>query len=257
MLCIIMPAYNEEKRIGRTLEEYSHFFDKLAKQKILEYRILVVINGTTDRTEEVVQKYTDKNKKILSLNFKKGGKGFAILKGFEYAVENHFDEIGFVDSDLATYPEEFWKLVAQLHKYNGAIASRWKKGAVVKRDIRKIIRSRGFNFLVRSLFFLPYQDTQCGAKIFKWNAIKEILPEIKSLEWAFDVDLLYLCKRHKFNIKEIPTKWDDKKGSKIGSIITPIKMASSVIRLRMLYSPFKFIVRIYDKLPNKFKVHNL
>ena len=103
------------------------------------------------------------------------------------------------------------------------------------------------------------KDTQCGAKMFKREVIEKIHPLLVLTEWAFDINLLFVCKNNKFKIKEIPTKWeDDDKGSKILSSRTPLQMLLGAVRLRLIYSPFaellkpvKFILIIGDKLVNK------
>ena len=82
-----MPAYNEEKRIGKTLEEYSSFFENLRKSKKIDYEILVVINNTKDNTEKVVKSYSKKNKRIIYLNLVRGGKGYAVIEGFKDALK--------------------------------------------------------------------------------------------------------------------------------------------------------------------------
>ncbi len=255
-ISIVVPAWNEEKRIGKTLKTYGKYFDKLVKEKKLDYEILVVINNTQDRTDDVVRRYQKKHKRIKFVRFEQGGKGFAIIEGFKEALKRDFSLIGFVDADMSTYPEAYYDLIENIKGYEGIIGGRWKKGAKADRTLGKLIRSKGFNFLTRSLFYFPYGDTQCGAKIFRKEVIEKILPEIRSVEWAFDVDLLYLCRKNNFKVNEHPTVWEDKEGSNI-SIKTPIKMAAGVVRLRMVYSPFNFVVRAYDKLPEKIKIHSL
>ena len=253
---IIIPAYNEEKRIGNTLEEYSNYFNSLNKNKTIDYEIIVVINGTTDNTEKVVIDYEKLNNKIKHLNFKKGGKGFAIIEGFKYALEKNKGLIGFVDADMATPPEEFHKLVKSIKNNNGVIASRGLKDSYVKTSFSRKLTNRGFNLVVRSLLFLPFSDTQCGAKLFDYDATKFIVSNMSFTQWAFDIEMLYLLVNNNFKIKEIPTKWIDKEGSKINLTKVPIKMFLSVVRLRLTYSPFKFIVRLYDKIPEKLKFHH-
>src|SRR3972149_6124201 len=121
-ISIIIPAYNEEKRIGKTLQAYSKHFNSLAKGKNLDYEILVVINNTTDRTEEIVKKIQKKNKRIKYLNLKQGGKGYAIIEGFKDALKRKNELIGFVDSDMSTPPEEYARLALQMKNYDGIIA---------------------------------------------------------------------------------------------------------------------------------------
>jgi len=249
-LSIVMPAYNEEKRIGKTLQEYSEFFDHLSKKEKFNYEIIVVINNTTDKTEEIVKKYLKKDKNIKYLNFKKGGKGFAIIEGFKDALKRKNDLIGFVDADLATPPSAFYYLVKGIGNNNGAIASRYVRGSIVKPKptLRRYIVSRGFNLLSRALFMMPYKDTQCGAKLFKREAIKNTIHKLSLSRWAFDVDLLYTLRRQGFRIKEVPTIWSDRKYSKINFVRAAPMMALGIIRLRLINSPFKIFIKIYDKL---------
>lgn len=252
-LSIIIPAYNEEKRIGKTLESYTNYLNN----KKINYEILVVINNTSDKTEKVVKFYKKKNKKIRYLNFKRGGKGFAVFEGFKNSLARKNDLIGFVDADLATPPEAFYALIRQIGNNDGIIASRWSKKSLIKTKqtfLRKIT-SKGFNFLVRSILFLNFTDTQCGAKLFKKRAVELIIKDPYLTEWAFDIALLYNLKKQGFCVREIPTIWEDKSGSKLDLKFVPIQMFSSIMRIRLLNSPFKFIVRFYDKLPNKVKFH--
>lgn len=234
-LCIIIPAYNEEKRISKTLEEFGNFFLNLKKEGKLETEIIVVINNTKDRTEEIVKQQKKKFKSITYLNFKRGGKGFAIIEGFKHALKmKNVGLIGFVDADLATSPEAFYDLVLNIKDYDGVIASRYLPESRVnpKQTFNRILVSRIFNLLIRALLFLPYKDTQCGAKVFKRKAIEAIIDKIAVTEWAFDVDLLYQMKKAKENIKEYPTVWADKEYSKINFMNAGPKMALSVIKLR-------------------------
>jgi glycosyltransferase involved in cell wall biosynthesis len=257
-LSIIMPAYNEEKRIGRTLEEYSKEFEALRKRKLLDYNLLVVINGTTDNTEKIVKSFRKKNNRITYLNLKEGGKGHAIIQGFKHELKGNSDLIGFVDADMSTLPKEFFRLASQVKHYDGVIASRYHKKSAVepKPTLQRMIASRIFNLWIRTLFIFPYRDTQCGAKIFKKYALKKVVDSLLVTKWAFDVDLLYNLRKHRFKINEVPTTWSDKEYSKINFMRSGPFMALSMLRLRLLNSPFKSIVRLYDIMPAWIKIHN-
>lgn len=261
MISIIIPAHNEEKRIGKTLEEYGRFFEKKRKNKeIKDFEIIVVLNACRDRTIDVVKKAEKRYRKIRHLDFEKGGKGFAVIEGFKEALKgkSNFIGIGFVDADMATSPEAFYDLIKNIRDYDGVIASRYIKGAVVspKQSIQRVIVSRVFNFLIRALYFMPYRDTQCGAKIFRREAVESILPSLGLTQWAFDVDLLYHLKKKGFKVREFPTIWMDKEYSKLNFIKVSPRMAISIIRLRIIHSPFRFIARIYDRLPEWIKIHH-
>lgn len=190
-LCIIIPAHNEEKRIGPTLAEYYKFFINLKKTKKLNFNITIVLNACTDKTEQIIKNFAKVKPEINYLKFKQGGKGFAIIEGFKHALSNKFDLIGFVDADMSTSTEAFYDLIKNIGDYDGIIASRWLKDSVMKtrQSFLRIITSRVFNFIVRGLFLMPYRDTQCLPEfsevlididgVLKKKSIKEIEDEIK------------------------------------------------------------------------------
>lgn len=253
---IVIPAYNEEKRIGETLQTYSKYFENLRKNNKLDYELLIAINNTSDKTLDIVKKHKKSNKRISYINLPGSGKGYAIAEGFKDALKRNNNFIGFVDADMATPPEAFNMLINEINNYDGVIASRWISGSVIKtkQTIVRRIMSLCFNFLVRSFFMMPYRDTQCGAKLFKREAVKAIIGEIGLTRWAFDVDLLYRERKKGFVIKEIPTIWEDKKNSHLSIIRAPLEMFLGITRLRLINSPFKFIVSAYDKLPEYLKI---
>jgi len=243
-VAIVIPAHNEERRIGSTLKNYLSFFRNLKKKKILNFEIIVVLNGCNDGTKKVVQKC--KAKELRILDFKRAGKGFAIIEGFKYALKKDFSLIGFVDADEATPPIAFYDLVKNIGGYDGVIANRWDKRSVIKlkQTFSRRFLSRALNLIVRSLFLFPYKDTQCGAKLFKRRVLEKCLDKMISTKWVFDIALIfYLRKYCEAKIKSIPTIWKDKKESKLNLKKTPFTMFLSVIKLRLVNSPFRFLVR--------------
>ncbi|MBU0907093.1 MAG: glycosyltransferase [Nanoarchaeota archaeon] len=244
-LSIIVPAYNEEKRIERMLNSYLKFFDALEKNKRIDYEIIVVINNTRDKTEDVVKKFMEKSKNVSFLNFKKGGKGFAVKEGFKEALKRDSDLIGFVDADLATPPESFYFLVKKIGRFDGAIASRYLPESRITPayNFRRAIVAKVFNFLVRSLFFIHLSDTQCGAKLFSRRAAEMIVKKVEMSQWAFDVELLYVLNKHGFVVRDFPTNWKDVGGSKIEIVKGSLQMFLSLIQLRMVHSPFRRLLR--------------
>jgi len=248
-ISIIIPAYNEEKRIGKTLEAYSNYFKSLWKRKEIDYEILVSINNTKDRTKEIVRYCIEKDKKIKYLDLVNGGKGYAIIEGFKDSLKRDNDLIGFVDADMATSPEEYYKLIKNIKNYDGVIASRYLKGSIVepKNTLSRIMASRVYNVLIRSLFLMPYRDTQCGAKVFSQKALKRIVENVGMTKFAIDVEIIHKIRKEGFRIKESPTRWSDREYSTINFWQSGPWMALAVIRLRILSSPLKKFIRIYDK----------
>jgi len=255
---IIIPVRNEERRVGKTLEKYGKFFTDLKKKGVLDFEFVTVLNACEDNSFNVIKNAQKKFKEIKILNFKEGGKGFAIMEGFKDSLKRENDVIGFADADGSTSHEAYYDLIKNINNYDGIIASRYVKGSKVfpKQSFSRIVASRIFNFLIHSLFIMFYKDTQCGAKLFKYEVIKKILPSLTLTRWAFDVNLLYLCKKHGFKIREYPVIWRDEEYSVLNLKKAGLQMFLSIIRLRLLNSPFKFIIKLYDKLPEKLKVHH-
>lgn len=234
-LSIIIPAYNEEARITQTLNSYTEYFDELKKQGVLEYEIVVVLNGCKDNTLGVVQEIqtTAPTIRIIDLQ-EQAGKGLAIKQGFLDALQRNNELIGFVDADMATLPEHFYALVKNLNGYDGIIASRYMEKSQIfppRPWIKRFGSWLVYESLIKLLFGLWYHDFQCGAKLFTRRTLLIIAPKLSIRQWAFDVELLYLCKKFNFIVREFPTVWYDREGSKL-RISTGFKMLGSLIKLR-------------------------
>ncbi|MBP9765314.1 glycosyltransferase [Candidatus Babeliales bacterium] len=210
-ICIVVPAYNEETRIGRTLEHYAEYF----KTKPEKTTFLVVANNCSDNTVGVVQELQKKYPNVEYINLKPGGKGFAIKEGFLWALKKDFNLIGMVDADMATLPQYFYDLIIACNNADGAIASRYIKGAHVEpsRPWLRKIGGKFYNWMLRKQFKLPYKDTQCGAKVFSYDTVQKSAPLMEEKGWAWDLEFLYLCKLENKTIKEVPTTWCDQPGS--------------------------------------------
>jgi len=262
MISIVIPAHNEEKRIRKTLETYGSFFsEKKKKKEIGNFEILTVINNTQDRTEEIVKEVSKRYRTIRYLNLEQGGKGFAVIQGFKDALKRKNEILGFIDADMSTPPHAFYDLIRVLEKnkrLDGVIANRWNRRSIIspKQSFFRRFISRGYNWIVRTLFLLPYRDTQCGAKVFRREVLEKNINKIISSQWNLDVALLFcLRKEAGARIIEVPTVWENKQQSKVNLKRTPVLMFASIIRLRLIHSPFRFLVRFYRKLPEKLKVH--
>ncbi|MDD2239090.1 MAG: glycosyltransferase family 2 protein, partial [Kiritimatiellae bacterium] len=244
-LSIIVPAYNEEDRIGGMLEAYlDHFVPRYQD----DVEIIVSVNGSRDRTEAVVREFQTRFPQVqMQVTPEPIGKGGAIMVGGEQA---RGDLIGFVDADGATPPVAFEDLVDQIGDAGLIIASRRLPGAVIhpRQPWSRRAVSRVFNCLVRTLFKLHITDTQCGAKLMTANAWQAIVPHIGLTKWAFDVDMLFKTRRAGYRIVEIPTTWRDVGGSKLRIGRVSFQMLLAIVRLRLLYSPLSWVVTLYDRL---------
>jgi dolichol-phosphate mannosyltransferase len=246
-LSIVIPAHNEEQRIAPTLKGYLPYFEERYGD---EFEMIVVVNGTTDDTETVVRGFLADHPQLRVLvEPGKVGKGGAVVLGFEAAVGAF---IGYVDADGSTPPEAFDALVCtcQGGGCDAAIASRWLKGADVspKQSPLRQFTSRTFNLCTHILFGMRYADTQCGAKVFRADVVRKVLPRLGITRWAFYVDLLFQLQRDHAIVRELPTTWHDVEGSKLAVTEASVEMFLALIRLRLIYSPFGGLVDLYDRL---------
>jgi len=235
-LLLLIPAYNEEKRIEPVLRDYAQYFRQNYPGK---FQIVVVLNGCVDNTLGVVQRVARDFPEISSMEFHdRIGKGGALIEGLRLAPKG--DLIGYVDADGATAPAAFLALVDRCGDADCVIGSRWLPGAILhqSQSIKRRVASRMFHALVELLFRMNIVDTQCGAKVMRRAAAEKIHSSLRTADMAFDINLLYALKRAGFRILEVPTEWTDKIGSKITWGKAGLAWFLSVIRLRLVYSPF-------------------
>ena len=247
-LSIVIPAHNEEYRLPPMLEAYAGFF---AKKYGSEVELIVVPNFCSDRTAAVARSIGTRYPQIRVVEeLKRVGKGGAVMLGAQSAEG---DLIGFVDADGATPPEAFDELVQKIGLDGCIIASRWMKASEVspKQPLSRRVASRCFNLMVRMLFGLKLTDTQCGAKLFRREVILPVLRNLGVTSWAFDVDMLFQTKRLGASIREIPTVWHDVAGSKIEIGRSSVNMIVALVRLRMFYSPLRFMIPILSRLAER------
>ena len=235
-LLLLIPAYNEESRIEPVLRDYAQFFVTHYSGK---FQIVVVLNGCADNTLGVVQKVAAEFPAVRALEFKEPiGKGGALIEGLKLASQGEL--IGYVDADGATPPHAFLELVEHIAGADCVVGSRWLPDSVIHQAQAGSRRfaSRAFHLIVQLLFWLNIHDTQCGAKVMKREVVEKIHPFLRIADMAFDINLLVAIKRAGFRIREVPTEWTDKAGSKVVLARSSFTMFLSVVRIRLIYSPF-------------------
>ncbi len=210
-VCIVIPVYNEEKRISRTFED----LDKTLLRKYdKNLTLLFVCDGSTDKTEMMIKRYAKLHNQVRLITEKKRlGKGGAVIKGFSLLCDGYNpDIIGFVDADSSVSGTEVIKLLKHLGNNNidGVIASRYLKNSKIigNLGLGRFVASRSYNLLVRVLFGLDFSDTQCGAKFFKTKALCPTLRYISIKGMSFDINLIYEINRRNFRIDEVPVRYN-------------------------------------------------
>lgn len=201
-LIIIVPAHNEAKRLPIVLREYVKVF----KAKEIKCQFVIVNNNSSDGTFGVIENLKLDNVSVISED--RQGKGRAVKTGFEKAIEIGCEYVGFVDADGSTTAKEFLRLYNVAKSFDGVIASRLLPGSqVYGRSFWRQVISRLFKLIRNCFVFIPFSDTQCGAKIFKLEAVKAVINDLTITDMAFDVQLLLNLYNKRYFIKEEPSIW--------------------------------------------------
>ena len=241
-LSVVIPAYNEGKRISATLEDIDRY---LEKQKY-GYEIIVVDNGSNDNTCDIVKKYqrsTVENLIALCLSKSVGAKGSAVLLGI--LEEARGDYIMFMDADNATPVseiEKFWPYLEK-GKFDVVIGSRYVGSSNVtrKQPLYRIVLSRVSNLLIQMLAVPGIADTQLGFKAFSRTAAKDIFSQVTIPGWGFDMEVLTIARRHGYKIKEVGVLWREQGGSHV-----PLKAYLESLK-DLLKIKFRALTGRYDR----------
>jgi dolichyl-phosphate beta-glucosyltransferase len=211
-LSVIIPAYNEEKRIVKTLIKTNRY---LSRQNY-DFEIIVVNDGSKDKTAKIVEKMKReiKNLDIIN-NTKNRGKGYAVRQGL---IKAQGEYRLFLDADSSTSIEEFNKFLPFLSSFDIIAGSRSIKGAeiIVAQPFYRKFLGNIFRKITKIVIGIwDISDTQCGFKLLNYKAVKDILPKCKINGWPFDVEMLIIAKKLGYKIKEVPIIWKNDPKSKV------------------------------------------
>lgn len=226
-LSVIIPAYNEENRIGKTLKKIIGYLER----KKYDYEIILVDDGSKDKTIGVVKSL--KNKKVRILKNKHNlGKGGSVKNGMLAAKK---DYLLFSDADLSTPIEELEKFEKLKEKHDILIGSRALKESdiKIKQPFYRILMGKVFNFIVNIVVIWGIKDTQCGFKLFRKEAAKKIFSKQTFNGFSFDVELLFIAKKYGYSIKEIPVMWINSTESKVNALKDSIMMFIDLLKIRV------------------------
>ena len=220
---IVIPAYNEEKRIGSLI---SGLTDPDAE-------FIFVCDGT-DRTGEMILDFAARNPSlhIQCMSYENRlGQGGGVYEGFRAATA---PLVGFLDADNSTVYAEMQRLLSAADGHDGVIGSRHMPGSVItiRQPLMRRFQSRVFNGIIRLLFGLRFHDTQCGAKVFRREALQQVLPRLRARGFEFDVELLWHLNREGYDIIEFPVIWNDTGDSRLQRS-DALSMFLTLLRLRL------------------------
>ncbi|MHB8526501.1 MAG: dolichyl-phosphate beta-glucosyltransferase [Candidatus Acidiferrales bacterium] len=227
-LSIVIPAYNEERRLPRTLERVREYL----RSAHPSCEVIVVDDGSTDGTATAVARLQNEMPELRLLsNGQNRGKGYSVRRGILEACSRI---ALFTDADLSAPIEEAEKLLAALGAADIAIGSR-----ALDRSLISVHQSRAreragilFNWMVRVFTGLRFQDTQCGFKAFAMPECRIIFEQQKIEDFGFDPEILFLAHRHGLRTVEVPVRWAHDPGTKLHVVRDSVKMFLDLLRIR-------------------------
>jgi glycosyltransferase involved in cell wall biosynthesis len=228
-LSIVIPAYNESARIEATLASVL----ECVETRHWDAEILVVDDGSTDNTAAIVQKWMARNPHLhLVKNPGNRGKGYSVRNGLLQAAGNI---VMFTDADLSAPIEEAELLIEAIDAgADVAIGSRWldKQKQTVYQPLYRRFFGRCFNWVTRKVIGLPFKDTQCGFKAFRRDTAQTIF-RLQTIErWGFDPEILFIARKLKYTIVEVPVTWGHDERSRISYLKDGMKMLEEMGQIR-------------------------
>jgi glycosyltransferase involved in cell wall biosynthesis len=226
---IIIPAYDEGARIAASLDRILAYLS----ERQWSAEVIVVDDGSHDRTREIVRGYMARNPVIrLIENPGNRGKGYSVRNGMLHA---NGQVLLFSDADLSSPIEEAEKLFAAIEAgYDVAIGSRWVRTElqIRRQPLYRRLGGRGFNLLLRAALGLNYKDTQCGFKAFTRRAALTIFPLQQIERWGFDPEILYLAQRFGLRAAEVPVAWAHREGTRLHPFRDGLRMFADMLEVR-------------------------
>ena len=242
-LTVVVPAYNEEKRLGATLKRMLTYFDEQGDP----FEIIVVDDGSTDGTASLVETISSCRKEVQLISYHPNhGKGYAVRQGM---LAGRGERLLLSDADLATPIEEVEKLSAKLNAgYDIAIGSRDVKGSELIKHQSWLRETGGktFNRMVQLIAVPGIHDTQCGFKLFTRSSAQAIFSRCTVEHFAFDVEVLYIAIRiFGYRVAETPIRWAHQEGSSVVFWRDALRMAKTLFRIRLTrYEPPAAIAKL-------------
>jgi len=230
-ISIIIPAYNEERRLPSTLDAVIGYLHRTGFPSV---EVLVVNDGSRDETGRVALDYASRHPEVRVLdNPGNRGKGYSVRHGM---LEAKGDWILFSDADLSAPIEELEKLLAA-GRERGAqvvIGSRALDRSLIKvhQSLFRENAGRIFNLCMRLVTGLPFWDTQCGFKLFAARAAREIFRRQKLDGFSFDVEALFLARKLGFRTTEVPVRWSHAEGTKVSMFSDSLRMFTGLFQVR-------------------------
>ncbi len=225
---IVIPGYNEQAVLEKSVLALREF---LVANFPYSWQITIADNASLDHTWEITQYLQETYPEVKAIHLDRKGRGRALRQAW---MSSDAEVVSYMDVDLSTGLESFWPLVDSIisGEYEVATGSRLAKGAKVTRQWKRELTSRGYNLLIKLLFFHNFSDAQCGFKACRAETARQLLPMIENYEWFFDTELLLLAEHNHLPIFEVPVRWVEDLDSRVKIVKTALEDLKGLWRVR-------------------------
>ncbi len=228
LINIVVPVYNEQAILEKNILKLHSFL----KSNILDdWQITIANNASTDGSLSIAKCLEKQYKNIRRIDLYQKGRGLALKKAWN---ESSADILCYMDADLATGLDSLPKMITAI-KQGSAVATgnRFDKSSIIRRDLHRLVLSRGYSQLAKLVVKTKINDLQCGFKAISKKAKNELLPKVKNNVWFFDSELLILAEKLGYPIAQIPVKWtESKRKSRVNIIMTVLEYLTNLYSLR-------------------------
>jgi len=225
---IVIPVLNEERTLAESVATLRAFLSDAIPNP---WRIVIADNGSNDRTPDIAQELSEGHADVALIRLEQRGRGRALRRAW---MESQADFVCYMDVDLSTNLAAFPPMLQALEEgYDLAVGSRLAKDAqVYRRTFKREFISRGYNLIIKAMFFTRFSDAQCGFKALTRAAAQALVPNVVDQGWFFDTELLVLAEKRGFRIKDIPVTWTDDPDSRVKIASTAWNDMKGLLRLR-------------------------
>ena len=225
---LVIPVYNEEDALRPCIEALVSF---LASNLANPWKITIADNASTDCTRAVGESLSQEYTTVQYLHLAQKGRGRALRTAW---LASDADILSYMDVDLSTDIRSYPALIQAIESgCHIAIGSRLSRDSQITRPLKREVISRGYNALIKVLFFSSFPDAQCGFKALTQQTAISVLPYVENNNWFFDTELLLIAAKLGYRIESIPVHWDDDPTSTVNILGTAIEDIKGLLRLRL------------------------
>ena len=225
---ITIPVYNEQRDLERSIARLVEFVRGVA---LFESRIVIADNASTDGTLAVAEELARRHPNVAAVHVPEKGRGRALRAVW---TRSEADVVSYMDVDLSTNLKFFPLLIHGLSiGYDLAVGSRRLQASQTERCFKREVISRGYNWIVKALFWNRFSDAQCGFKALDRRVAQRLLPHVRDNSWFFDTELMLLAEKWGCKIFEVPVEWIEDLDSRVRIVPTALEDLRGLVRMRL------------------------